>query len=95
VKPSFLSLLTSLGFAMCLAAGFSAVSAQNTPGPYTIGASIIIGSKKPYPIFIGGAAAKSPAESAGIRPSKRSFHDRSFQLFYSDAPSTKTSQHSA
>jgi hypothetical protein len=66
---------------MCLAAGFSTVSAQNTPGPYTIGASIIIGSKKPCPIFIGGIAAKSPAESAGIRPSKRSFHDRSFQLF--------------
>ncbi len=71
MKHYLLSLVTSLGFAMCLAAGFSTVSVQNAPDTYTIGASIIIGSKKSCPIFIGGVAAKSPAESASIRPGDR------------------------
>ena len=71
MTPSLLSQRTSLGFALCFATVFSTVSPQNASDPFTIGASIIIGSKKPCPIFIGGVAAKSPAESAGIRPGDR------------------------
>jgi membrane-associated protease RseP (regulator of RpoE activity) len=58
---------------MCLAAGFSTVSAQNAPDPYpyTVGASIFIGSKKSCSFFIDDVAAKSPAEQAAIRPGDR------------------------
>lgn len=67
MRPYRLSLPTSLGLAICLAAGFPTVSAQNAPDSYGIGTSIIIGSKKPCPFFIGWVAKKSSAESAGIR----------------------------
>jgi predicted metalloprotease with PDZ domain len=64
-------LATTFLLALCLGTGSSTVSAQNAPDPYSIGASIITGSKKSCPLFIGHLAPKSPAEAAGLRPGDR------------------------
>lgn len=65
------SSLSALVFWICFVDGFSTVSAQNAADPYVIGVSIITGSKKSCPLFIGSVAQKSPAESAGLRPGDR------------------------
>ncbi len=71
MKTRLRSLLTSLVFVLCLFVGLPSVSAQTPPDLYSIGASIITGTKKDCPIFIGGLGSKSPAKSAGLRAGDR------------------------
>jgi C-terminal processing protease CtpA/Prc len=70
-KLCLISILTAVATAMSLASGLFGAFAQSSPDSYTTGVSIIAGSKKSCPIFIGGVAAKSPAEQAGISPGDR------------------------
>jgi len=55
----------------CLAMVFTPASAQNNSDPYMIGASIIRGSRRTCPMFIGAVTPKSPAESVGLTPGDR------------------------
>jgi len=71
LKRCLWSSLSALVFSICFVGGLSTASAQNVPDPYVIGASIITGSQKSCPLFIGRLAPKSPAELAGLRPGDR------------------------
>ena len=66
--------LTFLAFVMGFVSGspkFSTAIAQEAPGPYVTGMSIIVSPTKACPIFIGGVNAKSPADQAGLRSGDR------------------------
>ncbi len=75
VSRHFLLLaLTSLAFVIgfvSVSPKFSTALAQQGPDPYGVGVSVIVGSTKACPIFIGDVRAKSPAELAGLSSGDR------------------------